>query len=145
MWRRFSILIFLFVLATTANALPIENFVNNISAHSTTSLLDKSNSQTSTSQTVLIDDSEPEDSFSLPRLSRACASVFSNEVQTSPNYMLVIEFFEIKLSAGLFKNLANPPAQLNWYEQLSHRSNTTRLSGWKDSNILYASRVTYHS
>jgi hypothetical protein len=145
MWRRFSITVFLFVLATTANALPIENFTDNFSAISKTYQLEKNNSQTSIAHTVIVDESEPEDAFSLPRLSRACASVFSNEVQTTPNYMLVIEFFEIKMSTGLFKNLANPPVHLNWYEQLSHRSNSTRLSGWKDGNILYASRLTYHS
>jgi len=145
MWRSFSIALFLFVLAKTANALPIENFDHNISILSTSSQLEKVNTQTSTSQIVLVEESESEDSFSLPRIYQASGSVFSNEIQTTPNYFLVIEFFESKLSAGLFKHLANPPIKLNWYEQLSHNSNSTRLSGWKDSNILYASRVTYHS
>lgn len=145
MWRSFSILLFLFVLAKTATALPIENLADNISTVLTTSQLETDKTTASTSHILLADESEPEDTFSLPPLYRACASTFSNEIQITPNYMLVIEFFEIKLTAGLFKNLANPPVQLNWYEQLSHRSNSNRLSGWKDGNILYASRVTYHS
>jgi hypothetical protein len=145
MWRNFSILLCLFVLAQTANALPIENFVENISTSPITLQLETKNVETLVSDTLLLDESEPEDTFSLPRIQQACASVFSNEIQNTPNYILVIEFFKIKLTAGLFKHLANPPVQLNWYEQLSHRSNSNRLSGWKDSNILYASRVNYHS
>jgi|GEM_PF-1833325 len=145
MWRSFSIALILFILAKTANALPIENITKNILILETTTQLESINAQTSVSHNVLVDESEPEDSFSLPRLSTAGAYVFSNEIQTTPNYVLVIEFFENKLSAGLFKNLANPPVQLKWYEQLSHTSNSSRLSGWKDGNILYASRVTYHS
>ena len=145
MWRNLSILLCLFVLAQTAMALPIENLIQNVSSSPLTLPLEIKNVDTSNSDTLLLDESESEDAFSLPRLYQASASVFSNELQNTPNYFLVIEFFKIKLTAGLFKNLANPPVQLNWYEQLSHRSNSTRLSGWKDGNTLYASRVNYHS
>ena len=145
MWRNFSIFLCLFALAQTANALPMENFDQNASTSPLTLQLKIVNVETSSSNILLLDESEPEDTFNLPRLYQASASVFSNELQNTPNYFLVIEFFKIKLNAGLFKNLANPPVQLNWYEQLSHRSNSTRLSGWKDGNTLYASRVNYHS
>jgi hypothetical protein len=145
MWRTLSILFFLFVLAQTANALPSENFVENISISSITLQLETKNVEMLVSNTLLLDESEPSETFNLPRIHQACASVFSNEIQSTPNYTLVIEFFEIKLTAGLFKHLANPPIQLNWFEQLSHRSNSNRLSGWKDGNTLYASRVNYHS
>ncbi|NQZ88057.1 MAG: hypothetical protein HRU38_01780 [Saccharospirillaceae bacterium] len=145
MWRNFSIFLCLITLAQTANALPMENFDQNASTSPLTLQLKIANVETSLSNILLLDESEPEDTFNLPRLYQASASVFSNELQNTPNYFLVIEFFKIKLNAGLFKNLANPPVQLNWYEQLSHRSNSTRLSGWKDGNTLYASRVNYHS
>jgi hypothetical protein len=145
MWRSISTALLLFVLAKTANALPIDNFVENFNTATETVQVEKSSPLVSHYSPALIDDSDPNDSFSLPRIYRACASVFSNEIQTTPNYVLVIEFFEIKLTAGLFKNLANPPAQLNWYEQLSHKSHSNRLSGWKDGNTLYAARTTYHS
>jgi hypothetical protein len=144
MWRSFSIALFLFVLAKTANALPIENLPTLHSSQSVTLQLEKSNVQASIIHTELAEESEPENSFSSPRIYRASASVFSNEIQTTPNYFLVIEFFKRELSAGLFKNLANPPSRLNWFEQLSHKSNSTRLSGWKDSNTLYTSRINYH-
>jgi hypothetical protein len=145
MWRNLSIVFFLFVLAQTANALPSENFVENASSSPLALPFEIKNVETSISDISLFDESEPEDVFNLPRIYQASASVFSNEIQNTPNYFLVIEFFKIKLNAGLFKNLANPPVQLNWYEQLSHRSNSKRISGWKDSNILYASRANYHS
>jgi len=145
MWRSISTALLLFVLAKTANALPIDNFVESFSLATETSQLEKSSPLVSHNSPVLVDESDPNDSFSLPRIYRACASVFSNEIQTTLNYVLVIEFFEIKLTAGLFKNLANPPAQLNWYEQLSHKSHSNRLSGWKDSNTLYTARAIYYS
>ncbi len=145
MWRNFSILLCLMTLAQTANALPMENFVQNASTSPLTLQLEIENVETSISNILLLDESEPEDTFNLPRLYQASASVFSNELQNTPNYFLVIEFFKLKLNAGLFKNLTNPPIQLSWYEQLSHRSNSTRLSGWKDGNTLYAFRVNYHS
>lgn len=128
------------VLAQTANAFPIATIADNIPSYSIATQHDNS-----ATPSISIDEESPSDTVNLPRLNRACASVFSNEVQSSPNYLLIIEFFEIKLSAALFKNLANPPAQLNWHEKLSHQSNSSRLSGWKDSNTLYKYINTYPS
>ncbi|TWX52274.1 hypothetical protein [Colwellia hornerae] len=145
MWRTFSITLFLFVLAATANALPIENSADSHLTFSSISTLGKIDSHTPSNVTVLIDNIAPDDVAKLPRLNRVCASLFINEIQTTPNYLLVTEFFPLKLSASLFKNLANPPVQLNWFEQLSHRSNSNRLAGWKDGNTLYKARLTYHS
>ena len=145
MWRKLSIVIFLMLLAQTANAWPLENFVKKVSTLSSTSQLETKIIETSMSDISLLDENEPEDTFNLPRIYQASASIFSNELQNTPNYFLVIEFSKIKLNAGLFKNLANPPVQLNWYEQLSHRSNSIRLYGWKDGNTLYTARVNYHS
>jgi len=132
-------MLFLLVLAQTANALPIpetlnDEFSKNISI-----------SQIEQQTASLFGNDESEDLFNLPRLNRLSPSLFSAEIQLSPNYVLVIEFFKIKLTAGLFKNLANPPVITPWFAQLSHQTNLSRLSGWKDGNFLYSSRVTYHS
>jgi hypothetical protein len=92
-----------------------------------------------------IDHKSSEDLFNLPQLNRLSPLLFAAEIQTSPNYVLVIEFFKIKLTAGLYKHLANPPVVTLWFEQLPHSGNLSRLSGWKDGNSLYSSRITYHS
>ncbi len=139
MWRKLTVMLFLMVLAQTANAMPIpETFSDESSTHITTS-------QTELQTASIYVNDESEDLFNLPRLNRLSPSLFFAEIQTSPNYVLVIEFFKIKLNAGLFKNLANPPVTPQWFEQLSHNANSSRLSGWKDGNFLYSSRTTYHS
>ena len=134
MWRKLTVMLFLIVLAQTANALPISESSEQISI-----------SQIELQNPSTYDNDGSEDSFSLPRLNRLSPSLFTAEIQTTPNYVLVIEFFKIKLTAGLFKNLANPPVTPQWFEKLSHNANSSRLSGWKDGNSLYSSRTTYHS
>ena len=138
MWRKLTAMLFLIVLAQTANALPIADLdISN--AHNVTISLNELTSNSSA------DTDSPEDLFNLPRTVAPSSSVFSNEAQTSPNYLLEIAFFEEKLSAALFKHLANPPLKVSWFEQLSHKTNSSRLSGWKDSNLLYSNRKTYRS
>ena len=139
MWRKLTVMLFLLVLAQVANALPIFEIINDKSLHH---IYVPQIEQQSAS---VFDSDESEDLFNLPRLNRLSPSLFSAEIQTTPNYVLVIEFFKIKLAAGLFKNLANPPVIIQWFEQLSHNANSSRLSGWKDGNFLYSSRTTYHS
>ncbi len=132
-------MLFLLVLAQTANALPIsETFNCESSKHISICQIEQKTAS-------VFDNNESEDSFNLPRLNRLSPSLFTAEIQTTPNYVLVIEFFKIKLTAGLFKHLANPPLVTPWFEQLSHKTNSSRLSGWKDGNFLYSSRTTYHS
>jgi len=138
MWRKLTVLLFLMILAQTANALPISQTNSQSLESSSTLLIELQN-------TSVFDNDESEDLFNLPRLNRLSPSLFSAELQTTPNYALVIEFFKSKLSAGLFKNLANPPEVILWFEQASHSTHSSRLSGWKDGNSLYSSRVTYHS
>jgi len=137
MWRSITITLLLLVLAQSANALPISVVANQLT-HS--NLIE----QAEPSQ-VSLDLDEKEDLFHLPRLSHINVSLFSNELQTTPSYFFVVEFFQTKLATKVFKNLANPPVIINWYEQLSHSSYSARLSGWKDGNSLYTSRITYHS
>lgn len=138
MWRKLTVMLFLLMLAKTAGALPIVELSNdNFSSHEVASQI--------VQKTVSLDTDEPEVLYNLPRNNTFNASLFNTEIQSSPEYYLVIEFFKIKLTAGLFKNLANPPLITPWYEQLSHSSHSSRLSGWKDGNLLYSSRKTYHS
>jgi len=141
MWRKLTVLLFLFVLAQTANALPIPEIfhVENINTNNI------SISHVEQHTAVNFDNDEPDNLFNLPRFQQISPSLFSTEIQTSPSYILVIEFFKPKLNAGLFKDLANPPLIPTWFERLSHKTNSSRLCGWKDSNSLYSSRITYYS
>ncbi|KGJ96884.1 hypothetical protein [Colwellia psychrerythraea] len=138
MWRKLAVMLFLLVLAQAANALPISENNDNSAKNVSIAQIEQQTAAT-------LDNDEPEDVFNVPRLTRLTPSIFTAEIQTSPNYVLVVEFFKIKLTAGLFKNLANPPVITHWFEQLSHKTKSSRLSGWKDGNFLYASRATYHS
>ncbi|NQZ21938.1 MAG: hypothetical protein HRT53_07740 [Colwellia sp.] len=143
MWRNVTLAFFLFILAQTANATSKLNFDNETSI--------QPNHPLQTSPTSLdfsfanLDDDTPEEHANLPRLNRACSSSFSNEIQLTPNYHHAITFFEVKLSPALFKNLTNPGMQIRWFEKISHQSNSSRISGWQDSNALYASNITYYS
>jgi hypothetical protein len=139
MWRKLTIMLFLFVLAQTANASPNHDIIEK------EPLNHVSFSPAEQQSASIFDKDESKNSFNLPRLNRLSPSLFTAEIQTTPNYLLVIEFFKIKLTAGLFKNLANPPVTPQWFEKLSHNTNSSRLSGWKDGNFLYSSRTIYHS
>ncbi len=138
MWRKLTVMLFLLVLAQTASALPIHETLT----YEKTKAVSVSQAEQHTAENINND--ETENLFNLPRLHQVSPSVFSAEIQISPNYFLVIEFFKSKLNAGLFKHLANPPVMPTWFERLSHKTNSSRLSGWKDGNSLYTSRTTYH-
>ncbi|PKF54154.1 hypothetical protein CW748_16995 [Alteromonadales bacterium alter-6D02] len=81
--------------------------------------------------------SSSEDIYNPPRFYRANVSCFLAEAQQQPQYGLVCEFFEPKLSAALYKNLITPPKLPHWFEQTSFKKTTSRISGWKDANMLY--------
>lgn len=143
MWRKLTVMLFLMILAQAANASAIAK----VNSHSFEKNSIKQLSITLSEQLLAssADNDESEDLFNLPRLTRISPSIFSAEVQTTANYVLVIEFFKSKLNAAMFKLLSNPPEVSLWFEQLSHSSNSSRLSGWKDGNLLYSARTTYHS
>jgi len=138
MWRKLTVLLFLLVLAQTASALPHAEILVHIDTNVAINQVEQS-------PVAAFDNDKQEHLFTLPHLHRANPSLFSADIQTSPNYVLVVEFFKNKLSAALFKHLANPPVMLSWFERLSHNTNSSRLSGWKDGNFLYSSRNLYHS
>ncbi len=147
MWRKLTILLFLLVLAKTAGALPISKINHNayLFHENISQLVQQTVSDLDLEEDSSIDTEAPQVLYNLPSSSRLNASLFSVEVQNSPEYVLIVEFFKIKLNACIFKHLANPPVITPWFEQLSHSSNSSRLSGWKDGNSLYSSRTTYHS
>lgn len=126
------------ILAQTANA----------SSHHKNALSDFSSLTThlvEQQSTPLLDDNEPPELFNLPRLNILTLALFTAKSQTTPNYGLVIEFFEIKLSAKLFKNLVNPPKMPHWFELIGQQTSSFRISGWKDGNFLYTKRLVYPS
>jgi len=168
MWRKFLIILLLFTIVQSAYALPSLNFTeqslplsgsNKVSyfsnihqeiKQSPSALVlgdssDENITSNSTTQTITVEEESNDELYTLPRILRASASTFTTELQASPDYVLVIEFFAIKLTAGLFKHLANPPLVVAWFEQTSANSSSSRISGWKDSNLLYKSNITYFS
>lgn len=139
MFRKLTLLLFLLVLAQAANALPILETIHDTPATSA------SFSQSDQQIDFTFDNDDYNHLFNLPSVNRLSSLLFSTERQTTPNYVLVIEFFKVKLTAGLFKQLESPPLITHWFEQLRHKTNSSRISGWKDGNFLYSSRTTYHS
>ena len=87
MFGKLITLLFLLVLAQAANALPILKTDNYIS---TTPI---SNPQSEQQTVSVFDDYESENLFNLPSLNRLSSLLFTTERQTTPNYVLVIEFF----------------------------------------------------
>ncbi len=66
----------------------------------------------------------------------------NNKQQPSPEYVLIYELLIEKTNefANLESTLSTPPVA--WF--MSYANSDSRLSGWKDSNSQYASKVTYH-
>lgn len=77
------------------------------------------------------------------RLVVSNSSLFLNQVQVEPNYTPVFEFFTPSLAKELFLQPLEPPIRQPWY--IAYEGKKTRLSGWKDANLLYRAINTYHS
>lgn len=82
--------------------------------------------------------------FALTQL-RSSASQFINILQIEPVYFLLIEFLAEDLSAKLFKNLTNPPNHRPWYIIRDYPQNKSKVSAWKDGNLLYKATLEYQS
>lgn len=154
MWHKLVTSLLFIVLVQSANALPISTFNNELHHSDNTYTVTQGISSEQLKLKTLIsdqlaadvlDEEQSDEPLTLPRTARANVSSFTSEIQTNPDYVLVIEFFEVKLTTALFKNLTNPPLLLDWFEQVSANNSSSRLSGWKDSNSLYTSSITYHS
>jgi hypothetical protein len=79
-----------------------------------------------------------------PRLTANNSSLFLHSMQSEPEYDVVFEFFAQHLVRHIFlRPTAVKPIQ-PWYTLLTH-SKKSRLSGWKDVNLLYKASITYHA
>lgn len=90
-------------------------------------------------------DSDKNDRLLPLSLVRSSASQFIHAAQIDLNYFLLFEFLPQDLSAKHFKNLTNPPNHFPWFVLLSNSPRLSRLSGWKDANLLYKAVIDYHS
>ncbi|KTF18472.1 hypothetical protein [Pseudoalteromonas sp. H105] len=77
------------------------------------------------------------------RLALSNSSLFLHQVQVEPNYTPIFEFFKASLARELYLKPLEPPITRPWYT--AYEGKKTRLSGWKDANLLYRSVNTYHS
>ena len=79
-----------------------------------------------------------------PRLTASNSSLFLHTVQSEPEYDVVFEFFAQNLVRHIFlRPRAINPIQ-PWYTLVTN-SKKSRLSGWKDVNLLYRAVTTYHA
>ncbi|WP_062568943.1 hypothetical protein [Pseudoalteromonas arabiensis] len=79
----------------------------------------------------------------VPRLTASNSSLFLYHSQVDPDYELLIEFFAEDWGKEHF--LAPPGAvrEIPWFALATQRK--SRISGWKDANLLYKANTTYHS
>lgn len=77
------------------------------------------------------------------RLVVSNSSLFLHQIQVEPNYTPIFEFFTPSLAKELFLQPLEPPIKHPWYT--AYKKEKSRLSGWKDANLLYRARNTYHS
>lgn len=89
--------------------------------------------------------SENSDELFALLLIRSSASQFLNLAQIESHYFLTIEFLAEDLSAKLFKNLSNPPNYRPWYITCNYPQKKSKVSSWKDGNLLYKAILEYHS
>ncbi|MBB1274995.1 hypothetical protein [Pseudoalteromonas sp. SR43-3] len=79
-----------------------------------------------------------------PRLTANNSSLFLHTVQSEPEYDVVFEFF----AQNLIRHIFLRPRAINpiqpWYTLVTN-SKKSRLSGWKDVNLLYRAVTTYHA
>ncbi|MEZ7491616.1 hypothetical protein QO198_08635 [Pseudoalteromonas distincta] len=79
-----------------------------------------------------------------PRLTANNSSLFLHTVQSEPEYDVFFEFFAQNLVRHIFlRPRAINPIQ-PWYTLVTN-SKKSRLSGWKDVNLLYRAVTTYHA
>ncbi len=74
---------------------------------------------------------------------RASAMIFRDNLQTKPVYWLKVEFNPSDLAILSFADLRFKQYSSPWFLR-SNQKLSSRLSGWKDGNSLYAANITYH-
>lgn len=65
------------------------------------------------------------------------ANLFQHQNQLNPEYGLLVEFLPERNEARLYKNLINPDELSPWFYHTTTNQNARRLSGWKDSNLMF--------
>ncbi|EWH07285.1 hypothetical protein AT00_06255 [Pseudoalteromonas lipolytica SCSIO 04301] len=79
----------------------------------------------------------------LPRLTASNSSLFLYHSQVDPDYELLIEFFAENWGKAHFLAPPKRAQTVPWFAITSARK--SRISGWKDANLIYKARATYHS
>lgn len=64
-------------------------------------------------------------------------SSFLHAAQRNAEYGLLIEFLPERTQARHYKNLINPDDFLPWFVKHNVHQSRHRLSGWKESNVLF--------
>ena len=79
-----------------------------------------------------------------PRLTANNSFLFLHSAQGDPEYAVVYEFFV----QNALRHIYLPPQAVTirqpWYTWV-FKSKKSRLSGWKDANLLYTAVTTYHA
>jgi len=90
--------------------------------------------------TVILLDSAQEDSFhkQLPRLQLPSSLIFLHESQVNPNIDELPLAFEGKNNVRFYYLVKTPKEQLAWFLNYSASSSPSRISGWRESNLLYS-------
>ncbi len=79
----------------------------------------------------------------LNSVSQLNAMLFQASQQSYPLYWLTVQFYPPDLSLARLQHSEKSTDQEPWFLQAS-LNNGARMAGWKDSNLLYTARITYH-
>ena len=79
-----------------------------------------------------------------PRLTAGNSSLFLFSAQTEPEYDVIYEFFIHTLARQFYLQPKAISTALPWYTVVSN-SKKSRISGWKEANLLYSATNTHHA
>lgn len=79
-----------------------------------------------------------------PRLTASNSSLFLFSAQTEPEYDVIYEFFIHTLARQFYLQPKAISTALPWYTVVSN-SKKSRISGWKEANLLYRATNTHHA
>ena len=79
-----------------------------------------------------------------PRLTANNSFLFLHSAQGDPEYDVVHEFFALNGCRHIFLRPQAVTINQPWYTWV-FKSKKSRLSGWKDANLLYIAVTTYHA
>tara|TARA_R110002049_G_scaffold266894_2_gene443152 strand:- start:95 stop:646 length:552 start_codon:yes stop_codon:yes gene_type:complete len=77
-----------------------------------------------------------------PRLTASNSSLFLFSAQTEPEYDVIYEFFIHTLARQFYLQPKAISTALPWYTVVSN-SKKSRISGWKEANLLYSATNTH--